>query len=89
MTSLRPALDLLDAAIVRIELLYQLDPQRDMAMLDAAWVVALGWIVGVVWCAPFLAARYGYRWRRRRRAGRATAQAHRHSGPPSPSFPAS
>jgi len=50
--------------IVRIELLYRLDPQRDAAMLDAAWMVLLGWVVGVIWCAPFLVGRWLYRWRR-------------------------
>lgn len=54
--------------IVRIELLYRLDPQRDAAMLDAAWVAVLGWIVGVMWCAPFLAGRWLYLWRRKHTA---------------------
>jgi hypothetical protein len=53
--------------ILRIELLYRLDPQRDAAMLDAAWVAVVGWIVGVIWCAPFLAGRWLYRWRQRQR----------------------
>ncbi len=52
--------------ILRIQLLYRIDPQRDAAMLDAAWVAVLGWIVGVLWCAPFLAGRLLFRWRRRR-----------------------
>jgi len=52
--------------IARIELLYLLDPQRDVAMLDAAWVAILGWIVGVMWCSPFLAGRLAWRWWRRR-----------------------
>ena len=52
--------------ILRIELLYRLDPQRDAAMLDAAWVAVLGWLVGVIWCAPFLAGRLLFRWRRQR-----------------------
>jgi len=54
--------------ILRIELLYRLDPHRDAAMLDAAWVAAFGWIVGAIWCVPFLAGRWLYRWKRRQRA---------------------
>jgi hypothetical protein len=53
--------------IVRIELLYRFDPQRDAAMNDAAWVAVVGWIIGVLWCAPFLAGRLLFRWRRRHR----------------------
>lgn len=53
--------------IVRIELLYRLDPQRDAAMLDAAWVAVVGWIVGAIWCAPFIVTRWLYRWRRSQR----------------------
>ena len=52
--------------IVRIELLYRIDPQRDAAMLDAAWVVMLGWIVGAVWCATVLVGHCLYRWIRGR-----------------------
>jgi hypothetical protein len=51
--------------ILRIELLYRLEPQRDAAMLDASWVAVLGWIVGVIWCLPFFAGRLLYLWRRR------------------------
>lgn len=54
------------AGILRIELLYRIDPQRDTAMLDASWLVILGWIVGVIWCAPFLVGRLLFRWRRGR-----------------------
>lgn len=48
--------------IVRIELLYLIHPQRDAAILDAAWVAIIGWIVGVIWCTPFLMVRWLYHW---------------------------
>ena len=59
--------------ILRIEMLYRLDPQRHAAMLDAAWVSVLGWIVGMIWCGPFLAGRWLLRWRRRVRHETPTA----------------
>jgi len=51
--------------ILRIELLYRLDPQRDTAVMDAAWVAVFGWIVGVIWCVPLLAGRLLFRRTRR------------------------
>ncbi len=53
--------------IIRIELLYRLDPQRDAAMLDTAWVAVVGWIIGVLWCTPFLVGRFLVRWKRSQR----------------------
>jgi len=52
--------------ILRTQLLYRIDPQRDAAMLDAAWVAVLGWLVGALWCAPFLGGRWLFRLKRRR-----------------------
>jgi hypothetical protein len=40
--------------VVRIELLYRFEPERNSSMYDAAWVGLVGWIVGAIWCSPFL-----------------------------------
>ncbi len=55
------------SGLIRIELLNAVDHSRDAGVLDAMWFALLGWVVGLVWCSPFLVGRYIYRYARGRK----------------------
>ena len=52
------------SGLLRIELLNALDHTRENGVMDAMWLALIGWIVGFLWCLPFMLGRFIYRYAR-------------------------